>query len=63
LNDPPIYIRPIFPPSAGAKRKNIQIQAITADRKWHHGRPIATDFLQKIFAESVTSQGDKGLMD
>jgi hypothetical protein len=42
----------LFPQSAGAKQRTIQVQAIKASAGWHHGKSVATDF----FAESVKSQ-------
>jgi hypothetical protein len=40
----------LFPQSAGASKRTIQVQAITAHEGWHLW--IATDF----FAESIKSQ-------
>jgi hypothetical protein len=52
LDDPPIHIRPIFPPSAGAKQKNHSGSGRYGGWKLP-SRPFNRN---GFFAESVTSQ-------
>ena len=58
LDDPPIYIRPIFPPSAGAKQKN-------HSGSGHYGGcngGTKANRSQRIFCRKCQESGDKRLI-